>query len=76
MVIKKANKEALTAAEIKAIKAHLLELREDAMARLKDKKSSCRLEPCTGKATICGTFIETDDKTGLAKSIALIKFNL
>ena len=38
MVIKKANKEALTAAEIKAIKAHLLELREDAMARLKDKK--------------------------------------
>lgn len=38
MVIKKANKEALTTAEIKAIKAHLLELREDAMARLKDKK--------------------------------------
>ena len=36
-VIKKANKEALTAAEINAIKAHLLELREDAMARLKDK---------------------------------------
>lgn len=46
------------------------------IARLKDKKSSCRLEPCTGKATICGIFIETDDKTGLAKSIALIKFNL
>lgn len=39
MVTKKVNKDALTAAEIKAIKAHLLELREDAAARLKDKKN-------------------------------------
>ena len=38
MVIKKANKDALTAAEIKEIKAHLLALKEDAAARLKDKK--------------------------------------
>ncbi len=39
MVTKKVNKEALTAAEIKEIKAHLLELKEDAAARLKDKKA-------------------------------------
>ena len=39
MVTKKVNKDALTAAEIKAIKAHLLELRDDAAARLKDKKN-------------------------------------
>ena len=39
MVIKKTNKEALTAAELKEIKKHLLELKEDAAARLKDKKS-------------------------------------
>ncbi|WP_428074405.1 TraR/DksA family transcriptional regulator [Candidatus Avelusimicrobium aviculae] len=39
MVIKKANKDALTAAEIKEIKAHLLALKEDAAARLKDKKN-------------------------------------
>ena len=38
MVIKKTNKEALTAAELKEIKKHLLEMKEDAAARLKDKK--------------------------------------
>ena len=37
MVTKKANKEALTAAELKEIKKHLEELKEDATARLKDK---------------------------------------
>ena len=39
MVIKKANKEALTAAELKEIKAHLLQQKEEAAARLKDKKN-------------------------------------
>ena len=39
MVIKKANKESLTAAELKEIKKHLLEMKEDAAARLKDKKN-------------------------------------
>ena len=28
-----------------------------------------RLEPAEGEATICGVIVETDDKTGLAKSI-------
>lgn len=41
--------------------------------RLKDKFSPRRLEPCTGKGTVCGTFIETDDKTGLAIKIESIK---
>lgn len=39
MPMKKNNKEALTATELKEIKKHLLELKEEATARLKDKKS-------------------------------------
>ena len=42
--------------------------------RLKDKFSPRRLEACTGKGTICGVFIETDDLTGLAIKIEIIKF--
>lgn len=41
--------------------------------RLKDKFSSHRLEPATAKGTVCGTFIETDDKTGLAIKIEAFK---
>ena len=41
--------------------------------RLKNKFSSRRLEACTGKGTICGVFIETDDLTGLAIKIDIIK---
>ncbi|MEM9469962.1 MAG: TIGR00282 family metallophosphoesterase [Pseudomonadota bacterium] len=32
-----------------------------------------RLVPADGEATLCGTFIETDDKTGLAQSIVPIR---
>ena len=32
-----------------------------------------RLEPATGDATICGVFVETDDKTGLALRIAPLR---
>ena len=42
--------------------------------RLKDKFSAGRLEPCSGKGIVCGTFIETDDATGLALKIEPIKF--
>lgn len=42
--------------------------------RLKNKSSSTRLEPMGGKATICGTYIETDDTTGLASKIEIIKY--
>lgn len=38
MALKKKTKETLTAAELKEIKAHLLELKEDAERRLKEKK--------------------------------------
>ena len=41
--------------------------------RLKDKYSPRRLEACTGKGTISGVFIETDDATGLAIKIEIIK---
>ena len=44
--------------------------------RLKDKFSANRLEPATNKGTVCGTFIETDDKTGLATHIEAIKITL
>ena len=44
--------------------------------RLKDKFSSRRLEPATGKGTVCGTFIETDDSTGLATHIEAVKITL
>lgn len=46
------------------------------IARLKEKESPLRLEPCSGKATICGTFVETDNKTGLAIDIIPVKINL
>ena len=32
-------------------------------------RSEGRFTPATGKGTICGTFIESDDRTGLAKKI-------
>lgn len=39
MPIKKTNKETLTATELKEIKKHLLQLKAEASARLKDKKT-------------------------------------
>ncbi len=42
--------------------------------RLKDKFSQGRLEPCSGKGTVCGVFIETDNATGLALRIEPVKF--
>ena len=39
MAIKKTSKESLTAAELKEIKKHLEEMKEEALARLKDKKN-------------------------------------
>ena len=38
MVTKKTNKEAFTATEIKALKKHLLEMKEEAQLRLKNTK--------------------------------------
>ena len=41
--------------------------------RLQNKNASSRLEPKGGPAIICGVFIQTDDKTGLAVKIEAIK---
>lgn len=41
--------------------------------RLKNKFSPNRLEPAEGKGSVCGTFIETDDQSGLAVKIEQIK---
>jgi len=38
--------------------------------RFTRKTPSERMVPSDGEATICGTFIETDDRTGLAKNIS------
>ncbi|MDH3665381.1 MAG: YmdB family metallophosphoesterase [Paracoccaceae bacterium] len=35
--------------------------------------STQRFEPAFGEATICGIFVETDDKTGLAKAIRPVR---
>jgi calcineurin-like phosphoesterase len=32
-----------------------------------------RMEPASGPATVCGTYVETDNRTGLAKSITAIR---
>lgn len=46
---------------------------ETPIARLIKKYPSDRLIPSKGEGTLCATFVETDDKTGLAKSIERIK---
>ncbi|NVJ91533.1 MAG: TIGR00282 family metallophosphoesterase [Methylocystaceae bacterium] len=37
------------------------------------KKISGRLAPAEGPATLCGVFVETDDKTGLATSVSPVR---
>jgi metallophosphoesterase (TIGR00282 family) len=37
--------------------------------------SNMRFEPAGGEATICGTYLETDETTGLAQKIAPVRFN-
>ena len=32
-----------------------------------------RFTPANGEATLCGTFVETDDKTGLTKSVVPVR---
>jgi len=34
---------------------------------------SARFEPALGEATLCGTFVETDDSTGLAQRVAPVR---
>ncbi len=43
------------------------------LARFTRKVRSERLVPAAGEATLCAVFVETDDRTGLAKSIAPLR---
>ena len=40
--------------------------KDEPMRRFVRKMSGGRLEPAAGPATVCGLFVETDDRTGLA----------
>src|SRR5579863_3584557 len=48
-------------------------VKESATLRFWRKMSGERLAPAEGEATVCGVFIETDDKTGLARRIAPVR---
>jgi metallophosphoesterase (TIGR00282 family) len=41
--------------------------------RFVKKMPTGRLEPAQGEATVCGVFVETDDKSGLAKRVAPLR---
>jgi metallophosphoesterase (TIGR00282 family) len=43
--------------------------KEEPISRFLTKMNKERYSPADGEATICGTFVETDDQTGLAKRI-------
>lgn len=43
------------------------------LRRFVNGMGSGRFEPALGTATICGTLVETDDRTGLARSIAPLR---
>ena len=47
--------------------------RDIAVARWRSSTPGPRLEPAMGEATLCAVLIETDDKTGLARSISPIR---
>jgi metallophosphoesterase (TIGR00282 family) len=44
-----------------------------ALQRFRRRFPSPRLTPAEGKATLCGTFLETDDATGLARRISPVR---
>ena len=47
--------------------------KEAAVARFVKRLPGERLSPAEGEATVCGTFIETDDQTGLALRVEPIR---
>ena len=48
-------------------------IKDNAISRFVRKMPGERLVPAEGEATICGIFIETDDRTGLATRIAPLR---
>ncbi|GAB4527810.1 MAG: YmdB family metallophosphoesterase [Parvularculaceae bacterium] len=47
--------------------------KEESLRRFVTKMASERMTPATGPATLCGVYVETDDATGLAKTIEPIR---
>ena len=47
--------------------------KELSVARFVKRLPTERLAPSEGEATVCGTFIETDDQTGLARRVEMIR---
>ena len=47
--------------------------KEPALARFTQKDSSGRLEPAVTEATLCAVLIETDDDTGLARTVEPVR---
>ena len=47
--------------------------KEEPLRRFTTRLSGGRYAPASGEATICGVFVETDDRTGLAKRIEPIR---
>jgi hypothetical protein len=47
--------------------------KSEPLLRFVTKMGSGRMTPASGEATICGVIVETDDKTGLATSIAPLR---
>ena len=47
--------------------------KEEAVRRFTTRLPGSRLQPATGPATVCGVFVETDPRTGLARRIEPIR---
>ena len=47
--------------------------KEEPLRRVTTRISGGRYQPATGPATVCGVFVETDDRTGLARRVEPIR---
>ena len=47
--------------------------KEEPLRRFTTRISQSRYQPASGPATICGVFVETDDRTGLARRVEPIR---
>ncbi|MCE4226055.1 TIGR00282 family metallophosphoesterase [Methylobacterium sp. C25] len=47
--------------------------KEEPLRRFLQKTPGSRLEPAQGEGTLCGIAVETDDATGLAKSVSAVR---
>ena len=48
-------------------------IKETAVARFTRKLPTGRLEPAEGEATLCAVYLETDEKTGLARHVSPLR---